>query len=272
MKLNAKLVLLMLTLLLVALFSLFLLNQFAQNSLVHAIQESSLEISKAIQMSIEDITSDAENSRLTDYLDKARDRGINEINIFNIEGEIIDSSDPEKIGKKSEIKKLEKLAHSRPKKKSAAHILSQKPYELVVPIIVGDEQLGYVQINMLLDNIRDLQRENFTKRLFATCLVFSAGIALTFFMARRYTKPIHRLVNDFNKVSAGDLSVTIPVESDDEIGELASGFNNMVEKLRERENLRKKALRGRAPLAGGAACVRDSARDTKPAQLYKSCR
>lgn len=240
MKLNAKLVLIMITLLVLAILALFILNQYAQNSLVHEIQDSSQEISKAIQMSIEDLTSEAETSRLTDYLNKARDRGINEINIFNNEGEIIDSSDPEKIGKKREVLKLEKQVHSPPRQKAGATVLSQKPYELVVPVIVGDEQLGYVQINMLLDNIRDLQRANFVRRLFATCIVFSVGIALTIFMAGRYTEPIHRLVDDFKRVSAGDLSVTIPVESQDEIGELAAGFNNMVEKLREREALEKR--------------------------------
>jgi nitrogen fixation/metabolism regulation signal transduction histidine kinase len=240
MKLNAKLVIIMISLLVIAMLTLFILNQYAQNDLVNEIQESSQEISKAVQMSIEDITSTAETSRLTDYLHKARDKGINEINIISNEGEIIDSSDPEKIGKKKEIKKLEKWVHAAPRHQKGATVLSQKPYEVVVPIIVGDEQLGYVQINMLLDNIRDIQHANFIRRLFATCMVFTVGIALTIFLARRYTEPIHRLVGDFKRVSAGDLSVTIPVESQDEIGELADGFNNMVEKLRERETLEKR--------------------------------
>lgn len=240
MKLNAKLVIIMISLLVLTMLTLFILNQYAQNDLVQEIQDSSQEISKAIQMSIEDLTSEAETSRLTDYLGKARDRGINEINIISNEGEIIDSSDPEKIGKKREIKKLEKGVHAAPRQQAGATILSQKPYEVVVPVIVGDEQLGYVQINMLLDNIRDLQHANFIRRLFATCMVFAVGIAFSIYLARRYTEPIHRLVGDFKRVSAGDLSVTIPVDSQDEIGELAAGFNNMVEKLREREVLEKR--------------------------------
>jgi signal transduction histidine kinase len=177
---------------------------------------------------------------LNEYLNKAREKGINEINIINSEGEIVDSSDPEKIGKKREIKKLEKGVHAASASSRGASILSQKPYEVVVPVIVGDEHLGYVQINMLLDNIRDIQHANFIRRLFATCMVFAVGIALTIFLARRYTDPIHRLVGDFKRVSAGDLSVTIPVDNNDEIGELAEGFNNMVEKLREREALEKR--------------------------------
>ncbi|MBI2353875.1 MAG: HAMP domain-containing protein [Deltaproteobacteria bacterium] len=240
MKLNSKLVIIMLSLLVLAMLTLFIMNQFAQNDLVHEIQESSQEISKAIQMSIEDLTSEAETSRLPEYLNKARDKGINEINIINNEGEIIDSSDPEKIGKRREVRKLEKGVRAAPRRQAGATVLSQRPYEVVVPVIVGDEQLGYVQINMLLDNIRDIQHANFIRRLFATCMVFAVGIALTIFLARRYTQPIHRLVDDFKRVSAGDLSVTIPVESQDEIGELAAGFNNMVEKLREREVLEKR--------------------------------
>jgi len=240
MKLNAKLVIIMLSLLVLAMLTLFTLNQYAQTDLVNEIQESSQEISKAVQMSIADLTSEVETSRLTEYLNKAREKGINEINIINIEGEIIDSSDPEKIGKKRELNKLEKGIHAAPRQTRGATVLSQKPYEVLVPVIVGDEQLGYVQINMLLDNIRDIQRANFIRRLFATCMIFAVGIALTIFLAKRYTTPIKNLVNDFNRVSAGDLSVTIPVTSHDEIGELAEGFNNMVEKLREREVLEKR--------------------------------
>jgi len=71
-------------------------------------------------------------------------------------------------------------------------------------------------------------------------MVFMVGIAFTIYLARRYTDPIHRLAKDFKKVSAGDLSVTIPVESSDEVGELAQAFNEMVEKLREREALEKR--------------------------------
>ncbi|MSN25225.1 MAG: HAMP domain-containing protein [Geobacter sp.] len=239
MKLNAKLIIIMLSLLVLALLTLFSLNQFAQNDLVREIQDSSQEISKAIQMSIEDLTSEEETSRLTDYLTKARDKGINEINIINIDGEIVDSSDPEKIGKKRELKKLEKGVHAVQRPLGGA-MLTQKQYEVVVPVIVGDEQLGYVQINMLLDKIRDIQHANFIRRLFATGMVFAVGIALTIFLARRYTTPIQSLVDHFKRVSAGDLSVTIPVESNDEIGEMADGFNKMVEKLRERETLEKR--------------------------------
>lgn len=240
MRLNTKLVVMMLSLLVVSLLFLFVLNQYTQNFLVREIQESSTEVSKAIQMSVEDLTSEweADPSRLQEYLKQARAKGINEVNIINNEGEIIDSSDPAKIGKKREIKHAEKglkISKAAGRKEG-----SLRPYDLVVPVIVGDEQLGYVHINLLLDNIRSLQHDNFLLRIAATSLVFMAGIALTIYLARRYTQPIHALADGVKKVASGDLTYTFPVERKDEIGELAESFNEMVEKLRERESLEKR--------------------------------
>ncbi|MDD3294970.1 MAG: ATP-binding protein [Geobacteraceae bacterium] len=243
MRLNAKLVMIMVSLLIIAVCALFILNQYSQNDLVNEIQESSSEVSKAIQISIADLTSEEEfSSRLKEYMKEAKRKGINEVSIISNEGEIIDSSDPEKVGKRRDIRKLGKgLKASRPRKgKQKPVIDSSRPYDLVVPVIVGDEQLGYVHINLLLDNIRNIQHDNFAHRLTVTFLVFMLGIILTIFLARHYTRPIKQIVASVKKVSAGDLSETFPVTSRDEIGELASNFNEMVKKLREKELLEKR--------------------------------
>jgi nitrogen fixation/metabolism regulation signal transduction histidine kinase len=239
MNLNAKLIIFMLTLLVLAMITLFTLNQVSQNKLVSEIQESSTAISEILQKSVEDLTSESEveTSTLADYLKSARQKGINEINIINTEGEIIDSSDPEKIGKKRDIRKLGKGLKAAPPGRRGIGASSLKPYNLVVPVIVGDEQLGYVEIDLLLDNIREIQHDNFVRRLAATCVIFTLGTMLIIFLARRYTYPIQRLVLKVRRVADGDLSVTVPVESSDEIGELAQSFNDMVEQLRERKHL-----------------------------------
>ena len=238
MNLNTKLVIIMLTLLLLTMLTLFALNQMSQTKLVSEIQESSTAISEILQMSVEDLTTETEVeiSRLEDYLKDVRKKGIDEINIINTEGEIIDSSDPEKIGKKRELKKLEKGLKALPGKKGSV-ITSLKPYNLVVPVIVGDEQLGFVEINLLLDNISEIQHDNFVRRFIATGIIFAFGIILILFLAKRYTHPIQMLALKVRKVAGGDLSVTVPVESQDEIGELAASFNEMVVQLRERKNL-----------------------------------
>jgi len=239
MKLNTKLIIIMLSLLIIAILMLFILNQHSQNELVNDIRESSTEVTKALQLSVENLTSEieADPTRLKEYLKEAKAKGINEINIISNEGEIINSSDPDKVGKRREIHKLEKGLKASPRGRDAGKL---NPYDLLVPVIVGDEQLGYVQINLLLDNIRTTQHKNFVNRVVATCLVFMLGIILTVYLARKYTSPIFRFTEGVKKVSDGDLSVTFPVDSKDEIGELAESFNEMVQQLRERETLEKR--------------------------------
>ena len=77
MKLNAKLVIIMISLLVITMLTLFIMNQYSQNDLVQEIQESSTGVSEAIQLSVEDLTSGAEtdSSRLKDYLKEARYKG-----------------------------------------------------------------------------------------------------------------------------------------------------------------------------------------------------
>lgn len=243
MKLNTKLVLIMILLLVIVTITQFIMNQFSQKALVQEIQDSTAAISQLLQKSVADLTSatDDEVSNLSDYVAEARRKGVNEVNIIDPDGEIIDSSNPEKIGKMRDLKKLgkEKGLKAVPGAKELRGVGGTlvKPYKLVVPVIIGDEQLGFVEIDLLLDNIREIQHDNFFRRVYATIGIFVLGIAVTIFLARRYTEPIQRLAQGVQTVASGDLSVTIPVEDTDEIGALATSFNEMVHQLKERKDL-----------------------------------
>lgn len=243
MRLYARLLLIMISLLVIVTIAQFALNQYSQKLLVSEIQDSTAVISQILQKSVADLTSmtESEVSSLSDYLEEVRRKGVNEINIINTEGQIIDSSDPAKIGAMRDVHRLErekglKVVPGAREQRGIGGTLV-KPYRLVVPVIIGDEQLGFVEIGLLLDNIREIQHDNFNRRLFVTFVIFLLGIGVTIVLARRYTEPIHRLAEGVRTVSAGDLSVTIPVERGDEIGELAASFNEMVLKLRERKEL-----------------------------------
>jgi Predicted signal transduction protein with a C-terminal ATPase domain len=68
-------------------------------------------------------------------------------------------------------------------------------------------------------------------------LVFAAVVLLayaaSYFIARRLAVPIKRLYNHFGRVELGDLSVRLPVTSEDEIGHLTRKFNRMIERIEE---------------------------------------
>jgi signal transduction histidine kinase len=59
------------------------------------------------------------------------------------------------------------------------------------------------------------------------------GVLGTTVLARRITRPIHRLVDGTVRIAKGDFSRLIPMSSRDEIGELARSFNEMTSRLLE---------------------------------------
>ncbi|MFQ5869413.1 MAG: ATP-binding protein [Candidatus Zixiibacteriota bacterium] len=69
--------------------------------------------------------------------------------------------------------------------------------------------------------------------IMVSLVLFLMGMALSGFLASHLTKPLEQLAETTRRVSSGDLSYRIKVETKDEIGHLASSFNKMVSSLRE---------------------------------------
>jgi class 3 adenylate cyclase len=78
---------------------------------------------------------------------------------------------------------------------------------------------------------------------FARNLALSTGAIvlsiclLAFLFARILTQPVKKLVAAVQRVSAGELGITVPVTSRDEFGELASSFNDMSASLQTKQQL-----------------------------------
>lgn len=85
-----------------------------------------------------------------------------------------------------------------------------------------------------LQPLRQLQKGGAILAISALLVVFFLGRAV----AGSVTKPVERLVEGVKKVTAGDLTVAVPVERDDEIGILAASFNTMARGLEEKEKVR----------------------------------
>ncbi|HYB42918.1 MAG TPA: adenylate/guanylate cyclase domain-containing protein, partial [Candidatus Methylomirabilis sp.] len=65
-----------------------------------------------------------------------------------------------------------------------------------------------------------------------------AGLGLSAAGARRLVQALWRVVDGAKAIEAGDLAVTVPVTSRDEIGELAQAFNSMAAQLRTKERIK----------------------------------
>ncbi len=68
--------------------------------------------------------------------------------------------------------------------------------------------------------------------ILSVIMIVSISVALGFFLSNRITQPIYRLMQAAQKLGDGDLSVEVQKESNDEIGTLATAFNDMSSQLR----------------------------------------
>jgi hypothetical protein len=238
LRLRTKLLLMMFSLLLLTLASLFALYWQAERSLIEQVEKHTTDLSTAIQISVERLTSKGrtDEARLQDYVDRLQRKGVKEISILSNEKEVIASSNPTRVGATIDPKRRDLFITARLGEALGAEGV-QKTYNLIVPIVVGNQRMGYALISMVLDDFAHLSRLNFLKRLIATVLVFGLGMAASLILSVKYTKPINRLVEAARRVAQGDLRETLPVEGRDEIGQLTESFNDMVAKLRANKEL-----------------------------------
>lgn len=75
-----------------------------------------------------------------------------------------------------------------------------------------------------------LQTTTYLIAFYIIIFMFFTGIAWV--VSRKLTQPLSEFESGLKRISAGDLDTTIPVSSDDEIGELARAYNEMVLDLR----------------------------------------
>jgi signal transduction histidine kinase len=75
--------------------------------------------------------------------------------------------------------------------------------------------------------------------LFGALAAGIAAVIVTLFISGRILRPVENLTVAAQQMSHGDLSARVPVESDDELGQLATAFNGMAENISRQEELRR---------------------------------
>lgn len=101
-------------------------------------------------------------------------------------------------------------------------------------------------IDAVANNVQAEVSEVFTQTISANAAIGAAvigvAIVVAFFGARSVTKPIMALADTATAIAEGDLDATAKVNTGDELEALATAFNNMVPKLRDRLVVRESLL------------------------------
>ena len=84
-------------------------------------------------------------------------------------------------------------------------------------------------------------------------VVIALGAALSWLLSLWMTTPLRRLSRATRTIASGDLSCRVALRGKDEIGVLASDFNNMTDRLEENINEMKDTMRRQEEFMGGFA-------------------
>ncbi|MGE7883608.1 methyl-accepting chemotaxis protein [Bacillus sp. NPDC094077] len=105
---------------------------------------------------------------------------------------------------------------------------SEKRMEYVTNLKTGWKIAGTMYSNEIVEAARPV----FYNTLIVMFISLVVGGALIYFVTFLITKPLKRLVVTSQEISEGDLTKIIEIHSNDEIGQLAKGFNEMTYSLR----------------------------------------
>lgn len=100
-------------------------------------------------------------------------------------------------------------------------------HDFVIPI----EGMGVVRFALIETRINELINDVTDQMFFTTLLVAGLAILAAMLLTWLITRPILDLVTTTEEIRRGNLSVRAPHWTDDEIGALSDGFNQMVSEL-----------------------------------------
>jgi signal transduction histidine kinase len=238
---KTKLLLMMMSLLLLSVSSLFLLHLYSERQLLSQVRAYTEDLSTTIEIAQEQPTAEGDPQVvLKAYAEKLTQLGVKDVSIADATDEVQASTNPENVGKR-----LVRAKKKGPKEYVIRGVLgeesgppgSQRTSTLTIPIVVGDRRVGFVLITRILDDFSNLANAALVNRLIATLAVFGFGILVSLFLSSSFSRPLQDLTQAARGVAAGDLSVQVPRGGSDEIGSLSRTFNEMVERLRENRRL-----------------------------------
>jgi len=143
------------------------------------------------------------------------------------------------------------LRDSTHQKQSGIH------YHVFAPITEQGRPYGVVEVTERLDNVPSIvTRYAQTALLLALVAIILTTVAIYALFRHLAYRPMSELLEAMARAKDGSLEVAVPVRAQDEFGRLATGFNRMIERVREltsERELRSQRLESLGTLTGGIA-------------------
>ena len=154
------------------------------------------------------------------------DKDFDYVYVFNDNGVLGQSTDPDKdVGPHKDIPRLQSLD------RFIARTTGDHVEELFTPIMVGGKRVAGLALGLSPDFVTRRVQWLRLRFLQVTAGLVTAALAFMYWWTRETVAPLLQLTRGAKQLARGDLSVRVPVERTDQVGTLASTFNNLAESL-----------------------------------------
>lgn len=112
----------------------------------------------------------------------------------------------------------------------------QEVYDIIIPVKENGKIVGATDIGISLENQRAAIKNIAISFTIISMLAILIGGYIIRLVVRINLNPLNKLASVAEDVAGGDLTKTIEIKSQDEIGKVALSFNNMIENLKGMTN------------------------------------
>ena len=123
--------------------------------------------------------------------------------------------------------------------------MGQAIWDLSVPVKAKGSlvELGRVHVGIDKLAVERSVRSSLAQLVLVALASFALAMAVSFYAVRVLVRPLQQLSRASARVGEGDFEVSVPVQSQDEVGELSANFNRMVGNLKLAEARKREASR-----------------------------
>jgi nitrogen fixation/metabolism regulation signal transduction histidine kinase len=215
-------------------------------------------IAKVIHLSTQRLLSENVNDQqvLSRIIEEIKSiEAVSEVTIIDRNQKVVASTNPSLMGQHHPLSSMELAINKKYEDQDETEEYSS--FEIGIPVMRNQQMIGLVRTTMILKDIRHPLQLLYFKNIVITLCILLIGFWASFFMLSRLNRPLRQLTIAVEKISAGDLSVTVPCTTRDEIGRLAESFNRAAQKLAEQKQLegRVHQLERRSIVAELSSCL-----------------
>ncbi|PIP34963.1 hypothetical protein COX68_03280 [Candidatus Falkowbacteria bacterium CG_4_10_14_0_2_um_filter_41_15] len=107
----------------------------------------------------------------------------------------------------------------------------QRILQVITPIHLSGQNIGTYQIDFTLENVDRAMADEAKTMIIYYILIIMGFVLLLFIFSKNITRPLKDLMITARALAAGNLNQRAQIKSNDEVGQLAISFNQMVESL-----------------------------------------